>query len=134
MSEICEYCGKEHDGEYGSGRFCSSKCARGFSTKVKRVEINAKISKKLLGSGNGDVTKKCLTCGNDFTMNFKHRYREFCSPMCSNNHPSVKLKLKERQHLLMAGNAPMGKKERERLKMENRRLKREAYDLKNNIK
>ena len=27
----CEYCGKEHDGSYGSGRFCSSKCARRYS-------------------------------------------------------------------------------------------------------
>ena len=30
---ICENCGKEHDGAYGSGRFCCSKCARSFSTK-----------------------------------------------------------------------------------------------------
>lgn len=27
---ICEYCGIEHAGNYGSGRFCSSKCARKF--------------------------------------------------------------------------------------------------------
>ena len=44
---ICENCEKEHDGSYGSGRFCSSKCARGFSTKAKRKEINEKLSKKL---------------------------------------------------------------------------------------
>ena len=43
----CEYCKKEHDGSYGSGRFCSGKCARGFSTKEKRQEINEKVSKKL---------------------------------------------------------------------------------------
>lgn len=30
---ICENCGKDHDGSYGSGRFCSSKCARSFSSK-----------------------------------------------------------------------------------------------------
>lgn len=30
---ICEKCGKEHDGEYGSGRFCSAKCARAFASK-----------------------------------------------------------------------------------------------------
>lgn len=30
---ICEYCNKEHEGSYGSGRFCSSKCARKFSQK-----------------------------------------------------------------------------------------------------
>ena len=29
----CENCGIEHDGKYGSGRFCSVKCARGFSSK-----------------------------------------------------------------------------------------------------
>jgi len=45
----CENCRNEHDGSYGSGRFCSSKCARGFSTKLKRNEINEKVSKKLKG-------------------------------------------------------------------------------------
>ena len=43
----CEYCGKEHDGSYGKGRFCSASCARGFSTKAKRKEINEKVSKKI---------------------------------------------------------------------------------------
>lgn len=45
----CENCNYKHDGSYGSGRFCSSKCARGFSTKKKRKEINKKVSDKLLG-------------------------------------------------------------------------------------
>lgn len=45
----CENCQNEHEGTYGSGRFCSSKCARGFSTKEKRKEINDKVSKKLGG-------------------------------------------------------------------------------------
>ena len=31
--KICEYCGKEHDGSYGSGRFCCAKCARKFSNR-----------------------------------------------------------------------------------------------------
>lgn len=30
---ICEYCGKKHDGSYGSGRFCSPKCARKYSNQ-----------------------------------------------------------------------------------------------------
>ncbi len=42
-------CGKEHNGEYGSGRFCSDKCARSFSTKSKRKEINKKVSQSLKG-------------------------------------------------------------------------------------
>ena len=44
---ICENCQIMHDGLYGSGRFCSQKCARCFSTKNKRVEINTKVSEKL---------------------------------------------------------------------------------------
>lgn len=44
---ICENCDKEHDGSYGSGRFCSAKCARGYSTKLKRAEINEKVSSSL---------------------------------------------------------------------------------------
>lgn len=49
---ICENCGIEHNGDYGSGRFCCSKCARGFSTKNRRLEINGKISKSLIGNQN----------------------------------------------------------------------------------
>lgn len=44
---ICENCGKEHNGSYGSGRFCSKFCARSFSTKYNRNEINKKISNTL---------------------------------------------------------------------------------------
>jgi hypothetical protein len=45
----CENCNEDHNGSYGSGRFCSSECARGFSTKAKRSEINIQVSKKLTG-------------------------------------------------------------------------------------
>lgn len=47
--KTCENCNKEHDGTYGSGRFCSKECARGFSTKNKRKEINEKTSNSLKG-------------------------------------------------------------------------------------
>lgn len=43
----CEKCGKEHDGSYGSGRFCSAHCARSFSTLNNRLEINQKVSETL---------------------------------------------------------------------------------------
>lgn len=45
----CENCDIDHDGSYGSGRFCSKGCARGFSTKHKREIINAKVSDKMSG-------------------------------------------------------------------------------------
>ncbi len=47
--KTCENCGTDHIGNYGSGRFCSSKCSRGFSTKAKRSEINTKVSDKMKG-------------------------------------------------------------------------------------
>jgi len=50
----CEYCNREHLGSYGSGRFCSNKCAKGFSTKNNRKEIWSKISKSLKDKHRND--------------------------------------------------------------------------------
>lgn len=64
---ICENCQSTHDGIYGSGRFCSVVCARGYSTKQKRKEINWKVSQKLHG-------RKCLY-GRPFSNGYDpHRY------------------------------------------------------------
>lgn len=43
----CENCQIDHDGNYGSGRFCSQKCSRSFSSKANREETNKKVSKTL---------------------------------------------------------------------------------------
>lgn len=46
----CEYCGKEHDGSYGSGRFCCESCARKYSiTFMPKTKI-----------------VKCQKCGKEF--------------------------------------------------------------------
>lgn len=52
---ICENCGKEHDGSYGSGRFCCAKCARSFSTR----------------KDNSNELKKtnCIVCGKEIYVN-----------------------------------------------------------------
>jgi len=43
--------------KYSDGNFCSSKCARSFSTKEKRGEINKKVSIKLFGrKSNNSLT------------------------------------------------------------------------------
>lgn len=86
----CENCGNYHDGTYGSGRFCSSKCARGFSTKHKRAEINEKVSKKLKGlvpSNKGKflierTTRHCKTCNNIFTVKINST-KEYCCGKCN---------------------------------------------------
>ena len=56
----CENCGNIITEWYGSGRFCSVKCARSFSTKKNRKEVNAKVSKAIKGTKaysnrNGEV-------------------------------------------------------------------------------
>lgn len=33
----CENCGKEHDGSYGSGRFCSKHCRCSFNSKKQKI-------------------------------------------------------------------------------------------------
>ena len=45
---VCENCGKEHDGSYGSGRFCCKECARSFSTKQSQGQLKE---------------AKCIDCG-----------------------------------------------------------------------
>lgn len=51
---ICENCGKEHDGSYGSGRFCSKECAKGYSGKKCKNEV---------------VERKCIICGKPVLVN-----------------------------------------------------------------
>ena len=69
---ICENCNKEHDGSYGSGRFCSSKCARAFSTKIKRKEINEEVSLKL----KKNLDYFCKDCGKKL---IKKTITDYCS-------------------------------------------------------
>lgn len=74
----CENCDNDHDSNYGSGRFCSSKCSRSFSTKDKRSLINEKVSKSL----TKDAYKKiCKFCKNEFET--KRKQRLFCSNSCA---------------------------------------------------
>lgn len=73
---ICENCENEHDGSYGSGRFCCLKCARAFSTKYKRSEINKAISASL----KRKPTIVCPICLVEFVQKKK---RKFCSRSCS---------------------------------------------------
>ena len=70
---ICENCNQEHDGSYGSGRFCSSKCARGFSTKLKREEINKKVSNQLKGRLLTDDHKKNISENQNRYFSDDHR-------------------------------------------------------------
>jgi endogenous inhibitor of DNA gyrase (YacG/DUF329 family) len=76
----CENCDIEIDWVFGSGRFCSRKCACSFSTKEKRKEINEKVSKKLTQER---TKKKCLECGLLFES-YSRINRKYCSKTCYN--------------------------------------------------
>ena len=77
----CENCGLEHQGDYGSGRFCNNKCARSYSTKNKRKLINEKVSKKLKKNHIG-VNRVCEVCGNKIEPTKRHSIRT-CGTSCS---------------------------------------------------
>ena len=76
--KTCENCSNEHEGTYGSGRFCSMKCSRGFSTKAKRKEINEKVSLSLI---KPKPLRFCKFC-NDSFKNGKIG-KIFCSQRCA---------------------------------------------------
>lgn len=81
----CKNCNKKEAvkfSKYASGEFCSVKCTKAFSTKGKRKEIGAKIREKLKGTGNGDVTLVCKTCKKAFDVEYRRRYRKYCSNKC----------------------------------------------------
>lgn len=90
---FCEHCNKQMNTIYGSGRFCDKKCARSFSTKKKRQEINKKVSSKMTGRKLSDDHKKkivhykqrlekcCLNCGEKMQQ-LPSDIRKFCTKMC----------------------------------------------------
>jgi hypothetical protein len=87
---ICENCENNHLGDYGSGRFCSSKCARGFSTKSKRQEINEKLRNNENLKTFFKKDKFCFSCGCLLEKNVK--YCDSCRPSCVSESLSKALK------------------------------------------
>lgn len=79
----CENCSENHSGSYGSGRFCSEQCARGYSTKDNREEINRKVSISLGGEGKKRKTI-CINCGKQFSK--KNKKAKYCSLNCQHEH------------------------------------------------
>jgi very-short-patch-repair endonuclease len=81
--KICENCGNQHAGTYGSGRFCTSKCSRSFSTKSNREAISKKVAKTFASKPSTRVTKLCNNCGLTFEVGFQRRNQESCSRSCA---------------------------------------------------
>ena len=87
---ICEKCGCEHDGEYGSGRFCGKECARSFATWRRREEINSKVSRTLKTKSERLYTRimflTCRHCKKLFVVKHSKRDRIYCSVDCTLEH------------------------------------------------
>jgi len=112
----CENCGKYHDGSYASGRFCSAKCSRGFSTKSNRKEIGKKISKsikiKLLNGESvgwakinfnldrSNIKKICPQCNNEFEVSYYKTNQVCCSKSCSAKNMSIETRDKIRKKMI----------------------------------
>lgn len=83
----CKNCNKKEAikySNYTSGEFCSKECARAYSTKLKRSEINKKVSETLTGSGSGKVKRECFYCKCEFEVEWRKRGQKFCSTNCQN--------------------------------------------------
>ena len=93
---ICEYCNQTHDGSYGSGRFCSKKCAKSYSSHKNLPNLKKKskccvCGKEIEIGKNGSTRgphkceeckkkKKCVICGKfGCTDEFckKHNHQQF---------------------------------------------------------
>lgn len=83
--KICENCGKEHDGSYASGRFCSKECAKAFSTKNSHSQLKE---------------AKCIDCEKIIYISKRASSKncrcEECKKQLTNIKNSTKIKEKEK--------------------------------------
>ena len=76
----CINCGKEHDGKYGSGKFCSQECARSFATKFEVNKHQLKETKCVSCEKIIYVDKRAPinTCKCDACKNYKYIKCNIC--------------------------------------------------------
>ena len=74
---ICEKCGKEHDGSFGSGRFCSRSCANSHKhSEVQKQKISNSLKETRFKK---DIIKQFETRekADRFISNFlRHKYAD----------------------------------------------------------
>lgn len=71
----CEKCNKDHDGTFGSGRFCSKACS---NSRIRTKEFKEKVSNKL------KIVResiKCDNCGLSFRP--KKKSQSYCCKLCA---------------------------------------------------
>ena len=85
---ICEFCGKEHNGSYGTGRFCSKICKDKYAGR----KAGDTLKKKYKDVPIKKIKKVCEKCGKEFEVEdtYDKRKRRFCSRTCANGHIHTK--------------------------------------------
>jgi DNA-directed RNA polymerase subunit RPC12/RpoP len=97
----CERCGKEHDGSYGSGRFCCLSCA---NKRVITDNVKKKISESVEVYYKNNPKPKhqyvCENCGKHFEQKIKIRNgKKIHCLECRRNVPHKKLNVKSIKEL-----------------------------------
>lgn len=87
MEKLCKNCelkpGTRYS-KYSSGDFCCIECAKSYSTKNKRNEINRKVSESLTGITRAiPIKKTCPKCLKEFLVKKKKKNQVCCSVECS---------------------------------------------------
>jgi hypothetical protein len=101
----CEKCEKEHDGSYGSGRFCSVECARAYSSSkvdknktkiVQCIDCGVNLEVSLHASGK---QCKCDDCRRDIKQNniyclncekrLSSKRNKYCDQKCQHEHLQI---------------------------------------------
>lgn len=87
----CEYCGNEHDGTYGSGRFCNITCRNRFNyiKARKQFVINVKERARIKHEKEQNTEYICELCGKHYLLKDGISKR-FCSNFCSKKFSSIK--------------------------------------------
>jgi len=76
----CAKCSIEIDGSYGSGKFCSRKCA---NSRTISEEHRIRVSKTLISKfAKNRITRNCLTCNKQITTTEK-RNQKYCDSTCA---------------------------------------------------
>jgi hypothetical protein len=75
----CELCSRKHDGSFGSGRFCSEACAKGFSSSHQSVSQGSR--RQTTKAKQAAAKRVCELCSAKHSGSFGSG--RFCSDACA---------------------------------------------------
>lgn len=83
MKKVCGKCKKEHDGSFGSGRFCSRACANTRSpSEATKNKIRVSVRRHLENNPKPSKPKPkhiCEKCGNEFRAYIRKDRKKYCN-------------------------------------------------------